>query len=74
MRTNIVLDDRLVQEAFQYTHVKTKKALIDLALLAFLDDKRRLNLTDLKGHIVFRKGYNHKKMRQGVEPSLSVTR
>ena len=74
MRTNIVLDDRLVQEAFQYTHVKTKKDLIDLALREFIDNKSRLNLTDLKGRILFRKGYDHKKMRQGVVASAGAAR
>ena len=32
MRTNIILDDNLIEEAFKYSNVKTKKALISLAL------------------------------------------
>jgi Arc/MetJ family transcription regulator len=30
MRTNIVLDDDLVKEAFKYSGARTKKELIDL--------------------------------------------
>jgi len=73
MRTNIVLDDRLVQEALKYAPVKTKKDLIDLALREFVDNKSRLDLTDLQGRIRFRKGYDHKKMRRSVTPAGSVT-
>jgi len=74
MRTNIVLDDRLVQEALKHTPVKTKKDLIDLALREFIDNKSRLNLTDLKGRILFRKGYDYKKMRQSVAVPAGVRR
>ena len=64
MRTNIVLDDKLVAEAFKYSSVKTKKELIHIALREFVDRKRRLNLIDLEGTIEFEKGYDYKKMRE----------
>ena len=35
MRTNIVLDDNLVKEAFRHAPVKTKRELVDLALRDF---------------------------------------
>ena len=66
MRTNIVLDDGLVKEAFKYAHVKTKKDLIDLALREFIDNKSRLDLTELRGRIQFKKDYDYKKLRRGV--------
>ncbi len=65
MRTNIVLDDNLVNEAFKYSSVKTKKELIYIALKEFVEKKRRLNLMDLEGKIEFEAGYNHKRMREG---------
>jgi Arc/MetJ family transcription regulator len=39
MRTNIVLNDDLVEEAMQYSTVKTKRALIEQALQTFVEVK-----------------------------------
>lgn len=68
MRTNIVLEDDLVGEAFKYADVKTKKALITLALKEFVSNHGRHNLSDLRGKIRFRPGYDYKKLRRG-EPA-----
>jgi Arc/MetJ family transcription regulator len=65
-RTNVVLNDKLVKEAFGYADVKTKKALIDLALEEFVKNKRRLNLFDLQGEIRFAPNYDYKKLRKGA--------
>ena len=65
MRTNIDLDVDLVNEAFQYSSAKTKKELIHVALKEYVKQKRRLNLLDLEGKIVFEESYNHKQMREG---------
>jgi Arc/MetJ family transcription regulator len=65
MRTNINLDDRLVEEAFKVSRAKTKKDLIHEALEEFVRNRRRLNLLDLEGQIEFTKGYNYKQMREG---------
>ena len=64
MRTNIMLDDNLVQEAFKYSGVNTKKELIHLALKEFVEKRRRLNLLDLEGKIEFAEDYDHKKLRE----------
>ena len=64
MRTNIVLDENLVQEAFTYSRAKTKKALIHLALKEFVEKRRRLNLLDLEGKIEFAEDYDYKKLRE----------
>ena len=66
MRTNIILDDDLVREAFKCSAVKTKKELIHMALKEFVENRRRLNLLDLEGKIEFAEGYNYKKMREGT--------
>lgn len=63
MRTNIVLDDDLVSEAFSYAKVKTKRELIDLALREFVINHKRRNLMELYGKGGIRTDYDYKKMR-----------
>ena len=63
MRTNIVIDDPLMEEALKLSKTKTKKELIKKALEEFIQNRRRLNLKDIKGKIQFEEGYDHKKMR-----------
>lgn len=63
MRTNIVIDDRLMEEALKLSNAKTKKELIKKALEEFIQNRRRLNLRDIKGKIQFEEGYDYKKMR-----------
>ena len=64
MRTNIVIDDELLNEAFSVSNAKTKKDLIHEALREFIRLKKRKNLTDLAGSIKFYKNYDHKKLRK----------
>ncbi len=63
MRTNIVIDDALLEEAFKYTNLKTKKDLIHLALQELIDNHKKISLLDIKGKINFDKGYDYKKLR-----------
>jgi len=66
MRTNIVLDDQLVAEAFRYADdITTKKDLIEVALREFVKSRKIKDLRDLKGKIQFSDGYDYKKMRTG---------
>ncbi len=65
MRTNVVLDDNLVKEAFKLTGIKTKKKLISIALNELVEQKKRKNLLELKGKIDFAKNYNYKSLRRG---------
>lgn len=65
MRTNIVLDDALVQEALKLSGAKTKKEIISLALKEFVGNRKRRNLLDLAGKIQFRKNYDYKALREG---------
>lgn len=69
MRTNIVLNDELVDEAFKYaTNVKTKKELIEIALQEFIRVRKIRDLRDLKGKIQFSDDYDYKKMRNDDDP------
>jgi len=62
MRTNIVIDDDLLNEAFSVSNAKTKKDLIHAALTEYVRIKKRKDLTELAGSIKFHKNYNHKKV------------
>ncbi|MGE4398087.1 MAG: type II toxin-antitoxin system VapB family antitoxin [Campylobacterales bacterium] len=63
MRTNIELNDTLVQEAMKYTSLKTKKDIVNEALKEFVANHKRLSMMDLKGKIEFADGYDYKAMR-----------
>lgn len=65
MRTNIVLDDDLVNEAFKFTQVKTKRELVDLAMREFVESHKRLDLMDLYSKNGIREDYDYKKLRTG---------
>ena len=65
MRTNIVLDDALVEEAMILSGIKTKKELISKALREFVTTRKQLNLLDLDGKIDFSEAYDYKSLREG---------
>jgi Arc/MetJ family transcription regulator len=66
MRTNVVLDDELVNEAFSYSQtIHTKKGLIETALREYVDNRKRPNLNDLVGKVKFRDDYDYKSLRTG---------
>ena len=64
MRTNIVLDDALVEEAFKYSEAKTKKDLIHEALSEYVVNRSRMDVRNLRGKIAFREDYDYKKLRR----------
>lgn len=64
MRTNIVLDDELVKEAFTYSDkIHTKKELIHVALKEYINNHKLKDLRDLRGKIQFSDDYDFRKMR-----------
>lgn len=64
MRTNILLDDALVAEALRYSKVKTKRALVDLALREFVMQRKRLDVRDLKGKDLVDPAYDYQEARR----------
>jgi len=64
VRTNIVIDDALLEEAFSVSRARTKKDLIHEALRELIRIKRRKDMTKLAGSIEFYKGYDHKELRK----------
>ena len=63
MRTNIVIDDRLMEEALKLSRYKTKKELIHKALEEFILNRKRRDLRELKGKVNFDEKYNYKELR-----------
>jgi len=64
MRTNVVLDDKLVEEAFKYSEtISTKRELLETALQEYVNVRKRKNIKDLRGKIKFRSDYDYKAMR-----------
>jgi len=51
MRTNIVIDDQLMQKVLRITGVKTKREAVDLGLKALLRLENQAELRDLFGKI-----------------------
>ena len=65
MRTNIVLNDELVDEAFKYSRViSTKRELIEIALKEYVNNRKRKDLRELRGKIKFIDNYDYKAMRK----------
>ena len=64
MRTNIVLDDDLVEEAERLTGIKTKRALVREGLRALIATKRRRSLLELAGKVTLAPGYDYKARRE----------
>ena len=69
MRTNIDIDDELLEEAFAVSRVKSKKDLIHDALREYVRLKKRKDLTELAGMIDFYEGYDHKELRKTRDDS-----
>lgn len=63
MRTNVVLDDELVAQAFALTNARTKRELLHLALQELVRVRRKKDLTELAGKIRFRDDFDHKALR-----------
>ncbi|MCB2167373.1 MAG: type II toxin-antitoxin system VapB family antitoxin [Deltaproteobacteria bacterium] len=64
MRTNIVIDDTLLDEAFKVSDARTKKDLIHEALRTLIKLKKRKDLTELAGKIDFYPNFDHKALRK----------
>ena len=50
-RTNIVLDDKLVDKCMKITGIKTQRALIDHALRELLRHESQTKILELKGRV-----------------------
>jgi Arc/MetJ family transcription regulator len=64
MRTNIVIDEKLLREAFSVSEARTKKDLIHEALRVLVSVRKRKDLTELAGKIDLTDDYDHKVLRK----------
>jgi Arc/MetJ family transcription regulator len=51
VRTNIVLDDKLVKEGLKLTRLRTKKDLVNLALRELIERRKRKRILKLEGKV-----------------------
>lgn len=66
MRTNIVLNDELIEQAMRISQVKTKREIIDLALREFVSRHSQKNILDLVGQELIDPDYDVRKVREGM--------
>jgi Arc/MetJ family transcription regulator len=64
MRTNIVIDEKLLRAAFSVSEARTKKDLIHEALRVLVSVRKRKDMTELAGKIEFTDDYDHKALRK----------
>lgn len=67
MRTNIVLDDRLMAEAMKLTKARSKREAVDLALRELISRRRRKNVLDLVGQDLIAPDYDVRAVRAGMK-------
>lgn len=51
MRTNLDIDDKLMNSAMDITRIKTKKGVVEYALKELIDLHKRRSLLKLKGKL-----------------------
>ena len=51
MRTNIVIDDKLLAEALEATGAKTKREVVELGLAALVKLNKQKSLRSLRGNV-----------------------
>jgi Arc/MetJ family transcription regulator len=51
MRTNIVIDDKLIQEAMTLSNLKTKKAAVESGLKLLVQIKKQEQIKNLRGKL-----------------------
>lgn len=64
MRTNIVIDDALMQRAMEVSGLKTKKEVVEIAISEFVERHSRKDLKELRGKILFADNYDYKAARE----------
>ncbi len=69
-RTNVVLDEKIVREAMDIGHIKTKRALIDIAIREFIAKRKEPDIMDLKGVGGIHKDYDYKVLRNQDLPEF----
>ena len=61
-RTNIELDDHIVEEAMKLTRIRTKKDLVNYALEELVKKHRRKKILALEGKVKWKGNLNDMRM------------
>ncbi|MDE0240628.1 MAG: type II toxin-antitoxin system VapB family antitoxin [bacterium] len=69
MRTNIVMDDGLVERAFALTGLRTKRELVHLALSELVRRRQKKDLFDLVGKVKLRSDFDLEEIRRSRDGS-----
>ena len=64
MRTNIDIDDKLMEEAAKLCGAKTKKQIVNDALELFIRISKRQDVSELAGKIFFHESFDPVKERR----------
>lgn len=54
MRTNIIIDDKLMRDTLRATGIKTKREVVELALQTLLRLKKQTEIQKLRGKLEWR--------------------
>jgi len=65
MRTNIVLDDRLLREAMKLARARTMREAVHIALARYVQSGKQKRLLELGGRGGMREDYDYKRARSG---------
>jgi Arc/MetJ family transcription regulator len=64
MPTNLAIDDRLIEEARQVGHHRTKKEAVTAALDEYIRRRKQMQILDLFDTIDYREDYDYKASRR----------
>jgi len=65
LKTSLELNEHLLNEAISLSpKIQTKKGIIELALIEFVEKRKKKDLKDIKGSIEFLEDYDYKAMRE----------
>jgi Arc/MetJ family transcription regulator len=66
MRTNIVLDERIVREAMRATGARTKREVVDLALRELVARRKQARILALAGKGLIAPDYDVRAVRRRI--------
>lgn len=64
MPTNLAIDDRLIEEAREVGHHRTKKEAVTAALDEYIRRRKQMKILDLFGTINYHEDYDYKANRR----------
>ncbi len=67
MRTNIILDEKLVENGLKATGLKTRRALVDYALRELLRRKSQRKILELQGKVTWEGNLSDMRQRRKIK-------